>query len=666
MFKKFLLSIVILLVAVVGFSYFLLFTGSGNNLLKPYLSKYASQKSGLNIDIKTLELKPNHLKTTIFINTQNRVDIDGDIDIMKKWFDLDFKAVGEGGALKNEKASINGKAVGVMDDFKVNAKGAIFDASIFADTKVKSFKAKDLKLNVKGLSIQKVLAFVNKPAYATGKVDVDVDVPSLDVEDLSGKAFVNVTEGKLSEPLIKRDFNVTLPKNVVFKAKSSSLLKNAQAVSSVNIISNIATLNTTKSIYNIKDKSIKSDFHLKVPSLSELKPIVKTDLRGSFEAIGDVSKKGDSLVYSVSTSSLGGLAKLDGKNSTLSIDAKSLKIKKIFYMLNLPDYLRGDIFVNGKIVDAGSTKQNGKVVADIKNGKVNKALLYKDMQIKFPSDFSYSDHSVVTLNAQKINFNSLLKSTVLSLKVSDGIYDSLLKSLVAKYHLNIPDLSKTAFLTKRKILGKANFIGDVKMLDGVLTSEGKSDIFGADTKYSYKNGDITVNSTDLDTIKLSKALGYPAVFNSKGKLQAYYSPKWKKGVFSVNFKDGRLLPNELTNVVYALSGFDMTKEIYKDSVAKGSIQNDIVKFAFDMNSTKSMLKVYSAKLNTKTKKIGGKFIVKIGSKDIEGEIRGDIDHPKVKVNSSSYIKNKIEKAIEKKVPKKFQKPLKEILNLFGK
>ncbi len=660
-------AIIVTILIVVAATFLLLFTNSGNTLLKPYISKYASEKSGLDIKIDSFTLKPHFLDVEAYINGDNRVVLNGDIDILKKSFNLDFTATGKSKTAKKDiEVDLKGKITGVLSSFQVNGKGKIFKSDVTFDTHIVDFKAKNLHIDMKKARMNEALSLLGKPPYVSGVADIKVDFQNLDINDLNGKADINIPYGSVNTALIKRDFNISLPPSIIFKAKSNSTLQDKKVVSNVDISSNIAKINTTKTIYDMQNKNFQSDYSLDVPNLSLLKNLTKTILRGSLKATGEVKKDKDTLSYLISTFSLGGVAKITGINNTLNIDAKGLKLEKILYMANSPRYSKADVKIRGKIDDIGSPKQNGGIDIDIESGKIDTKLVYKDFNISVPNDFAYSDKSHITINSNNIGFNSDINSTALDIKIYDGKYDTLLKQSEGKYKIDIPDLSKLSFLTKREITGKAKFDGDFKYYDSMLLSSGKSDIFGADTTYSYKNGDIKVNSKNIDTLELSKALGYPPIFSSKGVLEAYYNQKWKKGVFSLTLKDGKMMPNELSNIVYTLSGFDMTKEIYDNSVAKGTIQNDTVKFAFDMRSKHSLLKVYSAVLNTQSRDINAKYIVKIGDKDIEGDIQGTIDHPKVKVNSSSYIKNKIEKVIEKKVPKKFQQPLKEILNLFGK
>ncbi len=668
MFKIF-SGVIIGIIILVSSIFLLLFTNSGNIFLRPYISSYLSKNLDTDIKLESFTLRPNFLDIEAFVNKNSKIILNGDIDILKQKFDLNFTVQAKNFITKKEHIAndidIKGTMKGYIKNFSIKGLGKLSGSNVSFSSNIVDFKAKNLHLNMKKARINQILALVDKPPYLSGIANINVNFNNLNVNNLDGNAKIDIPYGSVNTVLVKRDFNITLPVGLIFKAKSYSVLKDKKIISKINISSNIAKINTAKTIYNMESKNFESDYSLNIPNLKLLNSVIKTKLRGSFQASGEVKKEGKKLSYLISTFSLGGNAKIVGYDKTVKIEASSLRMDKILYMLYIPKYSYSDININAIFDNIGSNTLSGKTTISLENGKLNKDLIYKDFNISVPENFSYEDNTSIINKEKQILFASDLNSSVAFVKVIDGTYNPSLDKLTGKYIAKIDDLSKISFLTKKKIFGKADFNGDFKYYNGIMMASGKTDIFDANTTYKYKNGDININSKDINTLKLSKTFGYPPVFDSNGTLQAYYNPKWKKGVFSVVLNDGKMMPNELSNVVFTLSGFDMTKEVYNKSVLNGNIENSMVNFAFDMNSSKSMLKVYSAKLNLKNKTVNARYVVKIGDKDVEGDITGSINHPKVKVNSSSYIKNKIEKLIDKKVPKKYQAPLKQILNLFG-
>lgn len=666
---KILSGVLLFIVLATGALFLLLFTNTGNAFLRPYINSYIAKNYDIDAHLSSFTLRPNFLDMEIYIYKNIRVVLNGDIDIWKENFDLDFMVDAKDISTKYAKlkgsAKIDGKLIGTIKHIKVNGKGYIFNSSVRFDSVIDDFKAKNLHLFMKKARIAKLLTLVNKPPYVSGVADIDVNFDDLNPDDLKGSAKIDIPYGSVNSILVKKDFNITLPIGFIFRAKSSTVLKGKDTLSSINFNSNILKLSTIKTIYNLKDETFQSDYSLIVPNLALLKSVTKQSLRGSFKATGKIKKDNDGIGYLMSTFSFGGSLKAVGYNKKLQINATNLRLDKILYMLGKPKYSYGDIQINSFLDNIGSKDMSGDVNLTVDKGIPNRSILQKDFNISIPNDLSYNVVYNANIKENSMKFNTDINSTIADISVIDGI--TALKDLKtkAKYIAKIDDLSKLYFITKQDLVGSADFEGGFSYFDDIFLLNGNTDIFDTNTTYTYKNGDIIIKSSDISVAKISQIFNYPPFFDANGTADIYYNPKWKKGNFSVKLNDGHIIQNELSDTVLMLSGFDITKELYRNSLLQGTIQADTIKFVYDMNSSNTLFKIYSAVADLKTQSIDAPFILKIKDKDIQGEIKGDLHHPKVEIKTSSYIKNKLEKVIDKKVPKKFREPLKQILNLFG-
>jgi len=118
-------------------------------------------------------------------------------------------------------------------------------------------------------------------------------------------------------------------------------------------------------------------------------------------------------------------------------------------------------------------------------------------------------------------------------------------------------------------------------------------------------------------------------------------------------------------LVSALTQFDMSQEVYKTGVLKGLLQEKKLDYSLGLEGLNSYMKIENGQVDLAKESIYGKFEVKIKNKDLNGEIKGSLAKPKVSINSSEYIKHKIDKAIDKNVPQEWREPAKELLKLLG-
>ncbi len=666
---KILSGVLLFILLTIGTLFLLLFTNTGNAFLRPYINSYIAKNYDIDAHLSSFTLRPNFLDMEVYLYKNIRVVLNGDINIWKESFDLDLMVNAKDISTKYAKikgsTKIDGKVIGDIKHIKIDGKGDIFNSLVRFDSIVDNFKAKNLHLFMKKARIAKLLTLIDKPPYVSGVADIDVNFDDLNPSDLKGSAKIDIPYGSVNSMLVKKDFNITLPIGFIFKAKSSTILKRKDTLSSINFDSNILKLNTVQTIYNLKDKTFQSDYSLIIPNLALLKSVTKQNLRGNFKATGKIKKDNDGIGYLISTFSFGGNLKAVGYNKKLQINATNLRLDKILFMLNKPKYSYGDIQINSFLDNIGSEDMSGDINVTLDKGMPNRTILQKDFNITVPKDIKYNIVYNAKIKENNMKYDTEINSTIADISVTDGIANLKDLKTKAKYSVKIADLSKLYFITKQELVGNTGFKGDFSYFDDIFLLNGTTDIFDTNTTYTYKNGDITIKSLGISVAKISQIFNYPPFFDANGTADIYYNPKWKKGNFSVKLNDGHIIQNELSDTVLMLSGFDITQELYQNSLLQGTIQADTIKFVYDMNSSNTLFKIYSAVADLKTQSIDAPFILKIKDKDIQGEIKGDLHHPKVEIKTSSYIKNKLEKVIDKKVPKKFQEPLKQILNLFG-
>lgn len=87
---KIFLIISAILVSLVGFAFWILFTFSGNNVLRPYIESVLTNELGKEVVLKTFTLKTNFIDTEINIDKNSTVIINGDFNIIRKKFNLEY------------------------------------------------------------------------------------------------------------------------------------------------------------------------------------------------------------------------------------------------------------------------------------------------------------------------------------------------------------------------------------------------------------------------------------------------------------------------------------------------------------------------------------------------------------------------------------------------
>lgn len=648
--------------------YFLIFTASGNSFVKPYLQKEL-QKNILNkVHIESFTLKTNFIDIEIILDDKSRIIVNGDFSLLQQSFDLNYIL-----ALKNIKSryadidgiiALKGDVKGKLNSFALDGEGEVLNAKTKVNVQVIDRKPTQIVANIKGLHIEKVLKLLKKPVYSRGFLDITANLKPTLSQNLKGDGVIDIHFGTLNSSLIEKDFDVKLPLNVTYRGNINFDINEEILNATSDISSNILLFEGRDTKINLETQELYSQYMVNFLNLGYLKETIGVDLFGSLRVHGDIKKEKDSVKVNAFSKTLGGevIAKLEDERAKLSV--KNVLVTELFKMLKQERYATGVINSTVDVSDLSkldftstTTIQNAYI-----NGKTLEKVLKKDGT---PSRINYEVNLEANGENKVIDINSVIDSDLATLKIEDTNYNVDQKLLYGKYILGVNSFENLEFLTSKKLQGKLNTQGEFKRENAIFSLKGFSDFLDSKTEYSLDNDIIKLNSNELLIQNVAQMLQYPSVFESYSSVDLDYNLSNKKGSFNIEAVNGKLTSSELTTIVSALTGFDMMQEIYKDSKIKGLINDKLIDFTVGMNGMNSYLKMEQGRINLANESLNTKFDVKVGKKDVKGDIKGNLSKPKVSIKNSSYIKHKIDKAIDKNVPQEWREPAKELLKLFG-
>ncbi|PID47336.1 MAG: hypothetical protein CR967_04675 [Proteobacteria bacterium] len=833
-----------ILLILLGGAYFLAFTQSGNDILKPYIEDFVSKKIEKDVKIEKFTLKTDHLSLQAGIPNEADLIVDGDIKLIDQWFNLLYHVQAQNlktpTIIIRDKLEVDGNLKGFLSDFTATGQGKAFSSNINFDVHLVDKNPTDGNIDAKNLNIAQFLELVGKPPYTSGLLDVVAKVQNQN-DNLLGNADILVHDGVINEALVKRDFNLSLPKNTSYVGKINGKVKDNSLDLTSQIVSTLATLKTTKtkinlknmdiysdydlkvdeleklafittkklygplhvrgdvkkskddllvnansdifdgsfnavlnnndlkasgqnfqikkilallgepalaygvanftahiddikdedknidldldvkngelvgshlkskfdidfppvtnfagsikanlaknlltassnlqtslanlktkqSIYDLKSQNFSSDFDVNIEDLKHLGKIAKQDLRGSFDVKGDVSMKNKELSLDAQTNSLDGNIKASLDKGNLEAKIENASLQKIVYMLNKPNFATGDINAKAKFTGLNSKSINGNLNYKLENGILLKDGLKELTQTQVPKSYTFNMESKVDVKNSMAYFTNIINSELASLPNFKGSYDINKKILDSEYKMDIEDLSKLAFLTKQKLNGDLHVKGIAKFKDENLKFTADAPILSGQSNTDFDKGILNSKARGISIKGLCELMDFPYVFDSKGNLDLNYNTKSKQGKYSLIMKEGRMVQNQLGNLIKTFSGYDITKEIYKDTTLKGKINDTKVSYILDMNGSQTSIKISNGIYDMTSQKTKADFAIRFQKTDLGGSISGDVKNPKVKISGSNYLKNKatkeIGKKIDKYIPEKQKGLVKDILKLF--
>ena len=670
-------SYILLLIAIIfGIGYFLLFTQSGNDIIKPYLSSLISQKTAQKVVINKLTLKTDHINTSLNINDSIDINIDGAINLFKKSFDLNYTAKADKIKTKdktiNANINIAGKIEGNIKDIKINGNGEALSSPIDYSLQIVNNEIENINLQTKKAKIEELLAVIGKKEYIKGDFDLLINIPKFNPNSLKGKASLKIYKSILNSQALKEDFKIELPKNSFLQGDVISNLKGNHIETSANIESSFGYIKVKNAKTDISQKEIKIDSdYLILAKLKSLQKIANLPLRGEVKAKGDIHIKGKDFQISAISSSFGGESYLKTDGKRVNINIKEALIEKILYILGENPLSKGKIDLQANINISPLT---GEAKIETKEAVLNQALIKKEFKIKLPKDSSYKLSAFIKFLKDKIDLKANLKSFI-DMKIYNGIYDLKTQIFKAKYEAYIKDLSTLQPIINKKLKGDMKIEGEITKTKKDLIIDGKSQKFGGNIDFVIKNGKLKLQAKHINVVKILDMALYPKIADGVADIEASYDLISQRGEAFAKIERAKILRNTLTDMIAAFTKYDFTKEKFNETTLKSIINKEHVTFNLLARSEHSYISFKNGKIDTKNETIKAPFDILIKKKDIKGSIEGRINKPKIKINTSKYLKekaiNKVEKLLEKKFGKEGEKndkieKIKGILELFKK
>ena len=309
----------------------LFFSDFGNNLTKPYIENLIKEKSGLDVKLEKFDLNFGDLDISANVNDAANVNVKGKYSLFARSFDLNYDAnahdLAKLGIKTSEGLSLKGQILGDLSKFGINGSGRIFDSNVKFLANLKDLKPLDLQIDAKGLNVEKALAVASLPIYAKGNINVLSDIKA-GGSGAEGNASIKSSNLILNESAFK-DMNISIPKGVQITLNSDITAQNDVLQAASKIDSTLGKISAEKSEFDLKNKTLNSDFNLNLPDLAKLESIIGRKISSDVKANGNL--KTDFSTLELSNSQISAFkdalkadagAKYDLKNKNGELSAK--------------------------------------------------------------------------------------------------------------------------------------------------------------------------------------------------------------------------------------------------------------------------------------------------------------------------------------------------------
>jgi len=633
-------KILILVLTLLLFISFLLFNDNGNQWLKPYLANYLERKAGgsMQMEIRHLKIDANYIEFDALLNDAVVLEVEGALSLLTQNLDLDYSLKSD--RLKNS-VDVKGTVIGSFSDMYIAGEGDIFNSTIDYRLYRKEDVLHGVKLKIDNANIASFLELTSQPAYARGRVDVDVSIPNLEKES--------------SKPNMKMRFHgVTLTSKYVKGLWHKSLRRNITANLNFNVCnryselegfvkSDAARLNLLKAHYDIETKELSSDYTLLVSKLSKFTNTRGEKLRGTLEVKGRFKSKKSQIELTGNSQSLGGEMVFTLHDNQLDAHMNGVDIEKVLYLLGEKRYVKGKLLADVALNDV--SQQKGVFSFRTQGAQTVDGTLKEAFNLSFEKSLPFVLKGRGDIKGEKITMKSSVDSDIFHGDSSDITYDLITKVLKSHYQLHIPKLSKLNRVTGKNLKGELNVQGELNY-DKEMSLTGDTDNFGGDIDFKLKADTLNLKLNNVWVEKFLETFSYPKLLKAKLVGSFNYDLANTSGKLTSKLTQLQLLNSSLINAIEKIKGSKIDDEHYAKSHFNATFQKNLVDINFKAQSKTLLLSIPSGRINQEKNTIYAYYRVKVDNIELEGKIRGALLNPEVTFNSSKYLQKNMMSVIE--------------------
>jgi len=326
----------ILLISVI-LSY-LLFTTSGNALTYDYLGKIFSEKTDLDIKVRSVNIEDfPHVAAVMSVDKKAKLVVTGEIGFSTLDINYTFSSdtICYGDCTVSDDLHIDGKVTGRYDTMYVTGEGTILEGEITYQTIKRTDSIENLSILAKGINSTKLFKLMNQDTLIKGKADIAVHVDYMNEAHRRGQFTYDVHDNNFS--------------GIPLSLHTKAIIEDMEHDFDMYITAPSLSLKINEGKYDQEKKRANAIYTLDITNLTKLESILGYSYQGEFNATGKIHFD-DYLCITGQSKNYGGTLNYLFQKDGLTIDLDDVSFKSftsIFpYEPILDAATKGNIYYN--------------------------------------------------------------------------------------------------------------------------------------------------------------------------------------------------------------------------------------------------------------------------------------------------------------------------------
>ncbi|MCT7551885.1 hypothetical protein ACN9JU_01835 [Aliarcobacter butzleri] len=283
-------------------------------------SDMTSSVADIFFDKTLIDIEKNTIQSDYKIDVKNLAKLEG---LIGKKLQGEFLTTGN--ILKDNK------------NISVDGNSDIFDGFFTYKFELKDYEIQNLNLNIEKAKLEKIFFMLNEPIYAVGNLELHSDIKNSNIENLDGSSSIKISDAKIINEVVNTVFKKNLKDLITFKSEIKTSYVPNQAISQIDVNSNIAQLNMNKAIYSFSKNTFNSDYNLNVFELEALESFTKVKMRGAIDVVGTIENSENYFKINGNSNLASGQMNFNLINHDLVLNLNNANLKDITYMMFQPE-----------------------------------------------------------------------------------------------------------------------------------------------------------------------------------------------------------------------------------------------------------------------------------------------------------------------------------------
>jgi len=504
-------------------------------------------------------------------------------------------------------------------------------------------KEETTQITLEKLALEKILPLFKKPAYAKGEVSGTVELDKENKKE--GTYALRIENGVLTSKAIDKMSRYQIPEKNAFFLESKGKIADKKLTANATVSSTLADVKLTDLEYALNEKTLVSHYALLLHDMNALIP--KSQLaQGTSASVEGELKFKDKLSISGDTKGLGNKLAFSYDSKTVKVDASQLFIEKILALAGVPVYAKGTI--DSKIVLTNLTPSEGtftlKSTDLVTEPAEMKKLIGDALKVNVALDTSG------TFKEGKGYIDTKIKTSLGDIVLDNIVVDTQKKTHKGTYTLDIPSLKELQKVIDKKLYGPLVMKGEWSK-DKMLTVTGETGTLGGKISSTLVGDDLRTTIDNVPLENILGMLGHKQDFLGKAFGKGKYNLKKKSGVVDLDIASFQIKPSSTTNTIKMVIGKDPARVMFSSTKFHADIKGKITDYTLHAKGSHSSIDITDGRVNKINNTNTAKFKFVYEKYTVHGKIKGTIDDPKVTIDTSAILKDKIDDQLQEKIEK---------------